>query len=193
MFARLCRNRDIRYKAVERSPQFCQSLRDEGVDVVQASVPPLPFKDEQFDVVCAFAVLEHMPTFEQGLQLLVESHRVLKKDGWLVILVPDYLRAGIDFLHWDYTHSFFMTPLRLQQIVGDSGFDVQFEQHFSGSFVSPWLRWPIDLVGFIVHSRFVYWLGYALKLHKFLEKFHKTFEPSIVMIARKTEPDGKAH
>lgn len=189
IFARKCREADVKYRAVDRSPLFCRRLRDEGFDVVQASVPPLPYKNEQFDAVCAFEVLEHMPTFEHGLGLLHECHRVLKPTGWLVVEVPDYIRSGIDFLNWDYTHSFFMTPLRVQQILGDTGFQVHRVQHFTGSITAPLLRWPADLVGFAVHSRFVYWLGQTLGFVGLLESFHRTFQSNILVVSQKISPE----
>ena len=54
---------------------------------------PLPFPPETFDLVVFCEVIEHLtldPTWA-----LVEMHRVLKKDGYLVLSTPNALR-------WDY-------------------------------------------------------------------------------------------
>ncbi len=45
----------------------------------------LPFGDNTFDVVGLFDVIEH---FDDDWAVLCEAHRVLKKDGFLVVTVP---------------------------------------------------------------------------------------------------------
>ncbi|MDB5170462.1 MAG: methyltransferase type 11 [Candidatus Saccharibacteria bacterium] len=47
----------------------------------------LPFKDESYDLVVAFDVLEHIKEDEQALK---EWHRVLTSDGAVIITVPAY-------------------------------------------------------------------------------------------------------
>lgn len=183
MFARQCRDAGMRYRAIERNPTFQRALAADGFDVVLGTAPPLPYEDDQADLVSLMTVLEHMPTFEQGLDLLQECNRVLRPGGFLALEVPDYLRCGIDFHQWDYTHSFILTPLRLQQVLQDSGFQVVDLVLFAGSIDSPVIRWPLDLLGFVIHSRPFYWLCYSLGLEGLLEKYHKTFEPNIFVIA----------
>ena len=55
-------------------------------DVV-ADAAKLPFKDRQFDIVCAFEVLEHIP-FDRFETVLIELARVSK--GRLLISVPHF-------------------------------------------------------------------------------------------------------
>lgn len=187
ILAGLSRAADIRYRGLERNPTFQSLLEARGFDVVLGSAPPLPFEDKEFDLVCAMHVLEHMVNFEVALELVQECHRVLKPDGMLALAVPDYLRAGIEFFQWDYTHSFPTTVWRVQQILGDAGFEIERIVHFTGSLTSPFARWPVDLIGFILHTRLVYWLGSCLGLDPWFFKFHKTFEPSFLVISRKID------
>ena len=56
-----------------------------GYDKVRGDATSLPFHAESFDIVCLFDVIEH---FNGEAQLLEEAHRVLKKDGIIVITVP---------------------------------------------------------------------------------------------------------
>ena len=49
---------------------------------------PLPFKDEEFDLIYAGHILEHIRNL---VELKVELHRILRIDGCLVIVVPYYL------------------------------------------------------------------------------------------------------
>ena len=46
---------------------------------------PLPFKDEKFDVIIAYEVLEHVENF---FELMNELHRILKPNGIVKITVP---------------------------------------------------------------------------------------------------------
>lgn len=48
---------------------------------------PLPFPDESFDLVTLWHVLEHLPN---PLETLWEAHRLLKKDGILIVETPNY-------------------------------------------------------------------------------------------------------
>jgi ubiquinone/menaquinone biosynthesis C-methylase UbiE len=56
----------------------------------------LPFENESFDVVTMLAVLEHI---EHEKSILKEIHRVLKKDGKLVLTVPSvWSKPILEFL-----------------------------------------------------------------------------------------------
>ncbi|MBI3577701.1 class I SAM-dependent methyltransferase [Candidatus Gottesmanbacteria bacterium] len=73
-------------------------LRDR---IIQGSMSKLPFKDNTFDCITCFDVLEH----GQNLQMnLLQIKRVLKKKGILVIQAPNY-KSLMTFLtgkKWDW-------------------------------------------------------------------------------------------
>lgn len=185
IFAEHCARAGIDYAGIERNPALQSRLVAAGFDVTLGRAPPLEYADESFDLVVAMTVLEHMPTFEDAYRLVEESRRVLKEGGVLAVEVPDFLRAGIDYYAWDYTHSYLLTTYRLRQLLEDAGYEVLCVVSFAGSLTHPLLRFPVDLVGFLVHSRFVYWLAQQLSAETLVYKFHKTFEPSILALARK--------
>ncbi|GEM_PF-4872726 len=51
----------------------------------------LPFKDEFFDSVCAFEVIEHLPSYFDHHKFLKEVRRVLKKGGVFIVSTPNRL------------------------------------------------------------------------------------------------------
>jgi SAM-dependent methyltransferase len=78
----------------------------------------LPFKDGAFDLVLVVAVLEHTA---EPRRILVEAHRVLKLNGFLIVLIPNDLNMTIGRLllfKWPPRypdHLTFITPKRLYQ------------------------------------------------------------------------------
>ena len=175
----------LNYCAVDRSPSLVAKLRSEGFEVHEGGVPPVPIQEREFDLICCLALLEHMPTYDHAIDLIAECQRLLRPGGVLLIVVPDYLRCGIDFVNWDYTHAFAVTSVRLHQVLTDGDFDVERVAGLTGSIAHRALRFPIDLLGFAVHTRFVYWLAASLGLEKLTNGFHKTFQPTLVAVARK--------
>ena len=53
--------------------------------MVTMDIACMPYSDESFDVIYCSHVLEHVRDDRRALK---EFHRVLKKDGWAVLLVP---------------------------------------------------------------------------------------------------------
>lgn len=122
--ARLARQAGWTYAAVEPSAILAAQLRAEGVDVIEAFVPPIPAGDSQYDVVYADQVLEHMPGIEAAQAMVAEAKRVLRAGGVFFVVVPDYLKERGFFWDIDYTHNFVTTERRVRQLLYDGGFDV---------------------------------------------------------------------
>ena len=53
--------------------------------MVHADITQIPFADDSFDVILCSHVLEHVPEDRQAMR---ELCRVLKPDGWALLLVP---------------------------------------------------------------------------------------------------------
>lgn len=73
--------------SIENDPLFFQCLKEQSVEVVNASVTALPFNKNEFDLVCAFDVIEHVADHEKALS---ELQRVCKPEGIICITVPAY-------------------------------------------------------------------------------------------------------
>jgi ubiquinone/menaquinone biosynthesis C-methylase UbiE len=79
-------------KGVDLSPGMLEPAKARGLDVQVGSATSLPFEDEQFDVVCSFKVLAHVPEIEQAIR---EMLRVTRKGGYVLAEMynPMSLRA----------------------------------------------------------------------------------------------------
>ncbi|MGB2866905.1 MAG: methyltransferase domain-containing protein [Bacteroidota bacterium] len=53
--------------------------------MVKMDIANIPCTDQSFDVILCSHVLEHVPDDKKGMR---EFYRVLKKDGWAILLVP---------------------------------------------------------------------------------------------------------
>lgn len=56
--------------------------------IIQGSITELPFQDNQYDLVCAFDVIEHVEDHQKAVE---EMWRVCKPGGHIFITVPAYM------------------------------------------------------------------------------------------------------
>lgn len=78
---------------------------------------PYPFSDNEFDLVNASHVLEHL---EKPFIIMEELHRILKPNGKLIVRVPHFSRG---FTHAEHSHGFDVTfPLYFDKNFTKSGY-----------------------------------------------------------------------
>lgn len=88
---------------------------------------PLPFKDNEFDHILCFSLLEHIFNHEG---LIEESYRVLKKNGKLIGSAPFLVN-----IHPDPNDYFRYTASSLQKLFKETGFkDIKIEPMGFGPF-----------------------------------------------------------
>jgi SAM-dependent methyltransferase len=92
--------------------------------VVQAWTPPIPGADGSVDVLYADQVLEHMSGIDGARAFVAEARRILRPNGLLFVVVPDYLKERAFFWDIDYTHNFVTTERRVRQLLYDGGFEI---------------------------------------------------------------------
>jgi len=86
-FTRVILNLGNRVWGVDVRPDRVETARQKGIKAVVADVAKgLPFENDFFDLVYASEVLEHIYDTEFFLQ---EARRVLKKNGALIVTVPN--------------------------------------------------------------------------------------------------------
>jgi SAM-dependent methyltransferase len=79
------------------SPPAIERLRARGGLAVPGDIGALPFGDREFDLVCAFDVIEHV---EDDRRVFGELSRVLKDDGLLIFSVPLHADLWTEFDDW---------------------------------------------------------------------------------------------
>ena len=76
---------------------------------------PMPFKDNSFDVIIAFNILEHLSPIVNGREMWLEKfnefYRILKPNGIIKIIVPHYTNGFIQehrvqFSSWNIEYIF---------------------------------------------------------------------------------------
>ena len=98
------------------------------------NVFPWPWKDEEFDVINAWAVLEHLQA--DRLQIFNEMWRILQPGGLAAIKLPAW---NSDEAHRDFTHYWYATPRSLDSL------DPTTELGKAHNFYTP-RKWKIERV-----------------------------------------------
>jgi SAM-dependent methyltransferase len=75
--------------SLEYDPDCCQFLREKlQMNVIQGSVLDLPFQNDQFDLVCAFDVIEHVEDDQKAVE---ELYRVCKPGSHVFVTAPAFM------------------------------------------------------------------------------------------------------
>lgn len=109
------------------------ALEKHGIQLSRLTVEELP-REEKFDVIHMNHVLEHMP---DPASTLDECHKRLKKDGVVVIEIPQQIYNDLDnakrllgiakkpeFTPYSLHHTYFFTPALIAQLFEKTGFKV---------------------------------------------------------------------
>lgn len=85
--------------AIDIAPESIRRMREQGIDAcaVDLDTEPLPYRDQTFDAVTCVEVLEHLA--DPG-RVLLETRRVLKDDGVVVVSVPNIYQPATLLLYW---------------------------------------------------------------------------------------------
>jgi SAM-dependent methyltransferase len=119
------------------APAIAQLNARGGIGTVDA-VATLPFREAQFDLVCAFDVMEHV---EDDQRVFREVTRVLKGDGILICSVPLYAERWTAFDDW-VGHARRYDPSELLAILASHQLTVEQSAAFGMQPSNPrWVRW----------------------------------------------------
>lgn len=135
-FAKQCMKKKIDYFGIEPEKTLFKDLKAQGFKIKNLRVPPLPYNSIFFDYITHFHVIEHLINGQEVYHFFAEANRVLKKNGKMIFRCPNAKTWGFDFWDIDYTHSFFTSPRRIEQILYDTGFTIDYFEEFS--FLKPY-------------------------------------------------------
>jgi SAM-dependent methyltransferase len=167
------------YTVIEPNMAMRERLAAWDVKTRDYLIPDLRETDESFDVIVLFDVFEHLNGTPEAQRFAAEAHRVLRPEGIICILSPDYLHWRYDFFNGDYSHSNITTVRRTLQLLHDHGFVVLEQAYFSGFFRGA----SATLVSYIF--RLGLWFSVGNKIDSKLYKLKTTFLRSFLVIGAK--------
>ena len=152
----------------------------------------IPMEDQSVDFVLCLACIERLPTYLDALNLLLEINRVLKPNGKLLIVAPNYL-SGKDQFYDDFKHSWVTTPRRLRVMLETCGFKL-FDLRYSIGWITmsrsllllP-VKIAVSILLYVLRLNIVMRLGAACKLDTLILKIKKTLFELIVIVGMKAE------
>ncbi len=75
--------------SLEYDKGCCDLVKEiHDLDFINGSITSLPFQSNEFDLVCAFDVVEHV---EEDILAIAELHRVCKPQGYVFTTVPAFM------------------------------------------------------------------------------------------------------
>jgi SAM-dependent methyltransferase len=106
---------------IDISTPAVEQLNARGGIAVPGEIGALPFADREFDLVCAFDVIEHV---EDDRLVFGEMSRVLKEGGVLMFSVPVHAALWTEFDDW-VGHARRYEPADLTAILASNQFDLE--------------------------------------------------------------------
>ena len=144
-FARAVLSLGWEYRAVDASPAVLRLLRAEGVEVLQAFVPPVPEEaGGGYDLVLMEHFIEHMDSPTAARALVDSICQSLSQTGLIFIVAPDFLAHRSNFWDCDYTHSFVTTVQRLKQLLLDCNYEIRYAGYETLGIQNTFVTWLIS-------------------------------------------------
>lgn len=112
-----------KYLALEQNPNIRSFLEEHSIPVKDWNISTIPLEDNSIDYVLSTPFIEHLPTYVDALNLLIEIRRVLKPNGKILLIVPNYLSLKEIFFE-DYKHGWVTTKKRIKDMLLDCHYEI---------------------------------------------------------------------
>ena len=112
-------------EGIEPSRYLSEHARNTyGVKVHQGTLEGVNLPENSYDLVTLWDVIEHLT---QPIDTLKQCHRIIKKDGHIVINYPDYTSWPARILKWKWpfwlsVHLTYFDPKTVKELLSQSGF-----------------------------------------------------------------------
>ncbi len=123
--------RDLGFEVicVDGSENYVNYVKNLGFQALKSDFnEPLPFKNEQFNIVVCLETIEHI---EKAEELVKEIYRILKPSGYLLISTPNYSFLGVRLkillgktIPDEGYHFRFFNYFKLKNLLKNSGFKI---------------------------------------------------------------------
>lgn len=179
----------ISYFALEQNSHIRSFLERRNIPVKNWKIPNMPLEDNSVDYVLTALFIEHLPTYIDALNVLLEIKRILKPNGKLLVIVPNYLHIKEIFFE-DYKHGWVTTKKRLGDMLLDCHYEILRSRYTIGwitmrkNLLIALLRFVISMIMAILRLNIIDRSLEAVKLDTLSYKFKKTFLELIVMEAK---------
>ena len=186
----------FKYTCLEQNPRIRSILESRNISVKDWKIPKIPLDDNSVDYVLSTPFIEHLPTYIDALNFLLEVKRVLKTDGKILIIVPNYLNLKAIFYE-DYKHGWIATKKRMIDMLSDCHYEVLGSRYTIGWItmrmnpLTACLRLAIYLVMCILRINVVARVLEIFKLDAISSKFKKTFFELIIVEAQIKKAPGQ--
>jgi len=174
-FLRLAKKSGFQVYGTEISEYACRYVKDNyGIDVFRGDLEEARFPSARFDVVTLWHALEHLPDPKSTLK---EIQRILKKNGLLVVAVPNlnnfitrilyFLAKGkklkLFSIHAKELHLWHFSPHSLSRLLQEAGYVVIRTKLDLAQIEFP--KKMVDFFTFIVYSLTRKNFGEAFKIY----------------------------
>jgi SAM-dependent methyltransferase len=184
-FAEVCKSSGQRFYGVEPHPVMYKDLIKRHFQVKQYYSPPIPYDDDEFDIVYCGYLLEFLKDVSTAYEFILECRRVLRPNGIIAIVSSDCVKMKEEFWNVSYMASFATSERRVKQLFYDVGFEHIKTVHFAGNLFGPWRYlayifykiYSYDVLNFIFCQR--------NKLDSKFYKFRVTFPEGFLILGRK--------
>jgi SAM-dependent methyltransferase len=188
---------NVDYVCLEQNFQIRSFLKDNKINVKNWEIPNIPAKEDSIDYVLSAPFIEHLPTYIDALDFLLEVKRVLKPGGRILLIVPNYLSIKEIFFE-DYKHGWITTKKRIIDMLLDCHYEIMGSRYTIG-----WITMRMNPLTSISRVFFSMIMG-VLRIniiHRFLEaikldtlsnKLKKTFFELVVVEAQINKNNQKS-